>query len=130
MTRSCRGIQDVFRISRSDLLVGWAGRAGTSSACHAPRFDSSSSRLFLRGRALGQVAEEVDGVPDVLVADLAAPRFHEVRRIGRRLALDSLFDGLEDLGVGAAMIPLLVNQVCRLGAGGRGDAIAFSLETV
>ena len=49
---------------------------------------------------------------------------------GRRLALDPLFDGPEDLDVGAAMIPLFINEVCRFGAGRRGHAVTFSLKTV
>src|SRR2546422_11229409 len=99
------------------------------SASPVPRTEGGAE-LFLGGGALGEVAQEVDRVPDVLVADLAAPGFHEIRRVGRRRALDPLFDGPEDLDVGAAMIPLFIDEVCRFGAGRRGHAVTFSLKTV
>src|SRR2546428_10430301 len=99
------------------------------SACPAQRTDRGAG-LFLGGGAPGEVAQEVDRVPDVLVADLAAPGLHEIRRVGRRSALDPLFDGPEDLDVGAAVIPLVIDEVCRFGAGRRGDAVTLSLKTV
>ena len=66
--------------------------------------------------------EKVDRVPDVRVADLLAPRFHHVEW------LDAALDGLEDLGVAAAVFPFGIDQVGRLRAWRRLDAVTLGLQ--
>src|SRR5712664_1085810 len=67
--------------------------------------------LYLLG-VLGQVAEEVDGVPDVFVAELFAPWFHD-----HGFGPDPFLDTLEDVRVAAAVFPFAGGQV------GRGRAL-------
>ncbi len=57
---------------------------------------------------VGEVPKEIDGVPDVVVGDLSIPRVHKVIR------WNSFLDNLENLGVAATVVPLIIDEVGRV----------------
>src|SRR4051812_7784947 len=74
---------------------------------------------------LGKVMDEIDGVPDVLVAQFIGPWLHD-----HRLGTDAFLDAFEDLRVGATVLPFAGDQVGRGRTLWCGRTVALALQPV